>query len=83
MAAVPARALKTEAAMVGHIMGESFDAEMRDCINADFTPIDDVRASASYRLSVASALLARSVEDAPSYLAGKGIEALTINGAAE
>ena len=83
MAAVPARALKTEAAMVGQKMGESFDAEMRDCINADFTPIDDVRASARYRLSVASALLARSVEDAPSYLAGRGIEALTINGVAE
>ena len=60
MAAVPARAAQTEAA----ILGKPFDAvtikQAQSELIEEFTPIDDVRASAQYRLQVAANLLTRA-----------------------
>ena len=83
MAATPKRAIKTEAAIIGQTITDVLSDEILDQIGADFTPIDDVRASATYRLNVAKALLARSVEKAPLNLAGGGVDALGVKGAAE
>lgn len=83
MAATPKRAIKTEAAIIGQAINDPLSDEILDQIEADFTPIDDVRASAAYRLNVAKALLARSIEKAPLNLAGGGVDALGVKGAAE
>jgi xanthine dehydrogenase small subunit len=59
MAAVPARAPQAEAALTGQ---DWTDATVEAAITAlarDFTPIDDMRASAEYRLRAAGSLLRR------------------------
>ncbi len=85
MAAIPARAYKTEAALIGHDANSSLSHNVTAALAEDFTPIDDVRASAAYRLHVAQSLLARAImtdEKSPS-LAGAGINDINLNGAAE
>jgi xanthine dehydrogenase small subunit len=89
MAAVPARAKATEAALIGHSINAPPDDSILDKIDDDFTPISDVRASADYRLAVAKVLLTRSVitedKNKPVMLAGSGMSTLNIEieGAAE
>ena len=59
MAAVPARARQTEAALVGHAWtGATIEAAVAT-LALDFTPISDMRASADYRLRAAGNLLRR------------------------
>jgi xanthine dehydrogenase small subunit len=59
VAAVPARARSTEAALEGRPFAEStFDVAAR-VLAAEFTPIDDMRASAGYRRMVLGNLLRR------------------------
>lgn len=80
MAALPKRAHATEKALIGHLIDMPLNAEMLALIDQDFTPIDDVRASAAYRLHIAKTLLARSVQSAdhmPLHLAGSGIDSLS------
>ncbi len=59
MAAVPARAPHTEAALIGAPWTEATVERAAAALARDFKPLDDWRASASYRLMVAGNLLRR------------------------
>jgi xanthine dehydrogenase small subunit len=59
VAATPARALQTEAALVGQAWTQETVATAMDVIKAEFTPISDMRASAAYRCEVLGNLLQR------------------------
>lgn len=59
MAAVPARALKTEQALVGQPLNEATFKQAAACLAEDFSPLSDVRASAGYRLQLAKNLLVK------------------------
>ena len=60
MAATPARALHTENALKGQPWNENTVADAIHVLGSDFSPLSDVRASASYRLQVAGNLLHRA-----------------------
>jgi xanthine dehydrogenase small subunit len=76
MAAIPKRAVETEAALVGRPWSEAVVEAASAALAHDFAPISDMRASAPYRLRVAGNLLRRVwIEDgpeAPLDLAGWG-----------
>lgn len=57
MAATPKRAARTEAALIGKDWSEATLRRAIDGLAEDFTPIDDMRASAAYRMRVARNLL--------------------------
>jgi len=57
MAATPKRASKAEAALVGKPFTEANIHAVMAAMTSDFTPIDDMRASAKYRMQVAGNLL--------------------------
>ena len=59
MAAIPRRAPAVEAALTGAPWTEATVARAMDAVAEDFTPIDDLRASADYRMAVAGNLLMR------------------------
>lgn len=59
MAATPARARRCESALVGKPLKEATFAAAGEALEADFSPLSDVRASAGYRLQVAKNLLRR------------------------
>jgi len=59
MAAIPARAKRAEAALVGKLFDESAFAAAANALAADFKPLSDMRASAAYRLQGAQNLLRR------------------------
>jgi xanthine dehydrogenase small subunit len=59
MAAMPARARQTEAALVGHPWAATTIDAAVSALAQDFTPISDMRASAEYRLQAAGNLLQR------------------------
>lgn len=59
MAATPKRSLAVEAALIGAPWTEATVARAMAALDQDFTPIDDLRASAAYRLRVAKNLLMR------------------------
>jgi len=59
MAATPKRAEKAEAALVGSAFDEAAVAAAVAALAEDFSPIDDMRASAAYRLKAAQNLLRR------------------------
>lgn len=60
MAATPGRATSVEAALQDqHLDDDSVLGRAQTALDADFDPIDDVRASAQYRLQVAKNLLLR------------------------
>ena len=61
MAATPARALQTENALKGKLWNEENLAAAIHTLGSDFSPLSDVRASASYRLQVAGNLLRRAL----------------------
>ena len=60
MAATPARAFKTEQALLGRPFDAAAVTAARQALAEDFSPIDDVRASAAYRIAVAGNLLTRA-----------------------
>ena len=64
MAEIPRRAPLCEAALIGQPWSEQTIAAAQAVLQQDFTPIDDFRASAHYRMTVAQNLLLRC------YLAG-------------
>jgi xanthine dehydrogenase small subunit len=69
MAATPRRALRAEAALIGQPFAEATFRRAMAALAADFQPIDDMRASAAYRLKVAQNLLLKAyleAEDATS-----------------
>jgi len=59
MAGIPKRAMAAEAALVGQPWGEAAVAAAIAALPRDFTPLDDMRASAQYRLRIAGNLLHR------------------------
>ena len=59
-AATPARALRTENALKGQPWNDNSVAAAIHVLGSDFSPLSDVRASASYRLQVAGNLLRRA-----------------------
>lgn len=61
MAATPARALHTERVLRGRVFDEQSVEAAKAALTKDFTPLDDVRASAAYRLAVAGNLLTRAL----------------------
>ena len=65
MAATPKRAAATEAALEGLALAEPQDwGAACEALASDFRPIDDMRASASYRLETAQALLRKALHEA-------------------
>ncbi len=60
MAATPKRARAVEAALLGQPWSRQSIATAQGVFERDFTPIDDLRASAAYRLDVARAMLERA-----------------------
>ncbi|MFN8829946.1 MAG: xanthine dehydrogenase small subunit [Labrys sp. (in: a-proteobacteria)] len=62
MAAIPKRAPATEAALVGLSLEDGTGwAEALDALASDYQPITDMRASASYRIEAARALLTKAL----------------------
>ena len=61
MAATPARALHAEKALIGQPFTEQGIVAAQQALSQDFSPIDDVRATGTYRLQVAQNLLLRAV----------------------
>ncbi len=59
MAAKPQRAPAAENALMGQPWSEASLAKARAALAKDYTPIDDMRASAAYRLNVAQNLLTK------------------------
>ncbi|MCR4523640.1 MULTISPECIES: xanthine dehydrogenase small subunit [Bosea] len=59
MAGIPKRAAAAEAALVGQRWNETAVAAAVAALSQDFTPLDDMRASAHYRLKIAGNLLRR------------------------
>lgn len=71
MAAIPQRALRTEAALIGQTWSEFTVEAAAQRLAEDYTPLSDMRASGPYRLQVAKNLLKRfyfehSDSDVPS-----------------
>jgi xanthine dehydrogenase small subunit len=64
MAATPKRAAAAEAALVGSAWSRQAVEAAAEALAQDFTPIDDMRASARYRLEAARNLLRRAFIDA-------------------
>ena len=63
MAATPRRASGAEAALKGRALSPAAIRAAVDALKDDFAPIDDMRASAAYRLRVAGALLERFADE--------------------
>ncbi len=63
MAATPKRAVGCEAALTGQAWSEDAVRQAAAAIEEDFSPIDDHRASAAYRLRVAANLFVRLFRD--------------------
>ncbi|MEQ5827876.1 xanthine dehydrogenase small subunit [Sulfitobacter sp. NFXS29] len=64
MAATPKRATAAEAALVGQPWSEDTIRKAMAAITDDFTPLSDMRASASYRMEAAQNMLLRYFHDA-------------------
>jgi xanthine dehydrogenase small subunit len=76
MAGIPKRATGAEAALRGARFDETAVAAAQAALAADFSPLSDVRASASYRTTVAGNLLLRALHE---FRAGAaGTSALTV-----
>jgi xanthine dehydrogenase small subunit len=63
MAGTPARALRTETALIGQIWSAETFATAQAVMAQDFTPLSDMRASAKYRTQGAQNLLTRYYHD--------------------
>jgi xanthine dehydrogenase small subunit len=63
MAAIPRRASRAEAALQGRALSPATVRAAVDALKDDFAPIDDMRASAAYRLRAAGALLERFADE--------------------
>lgn len=57
MAAIPCRAYRAEAALEGQVWSQESFAQAAECLERDFKPISDLRASAWYRMTLAKNLL--------------------------
>jgi len=64
VAPVPLRAVSVEKVAKGKTYGEQFIADCTEAVQADISPISDIRGSAEYRRHVAGNILARALTDA-------------------
>ncbi|WP_425222216.1 xanthine dehydrogenase small subunit [Pseudomonas sp.] len=76
MAGIPKRATAAEAALRGAVFDDTAVAAAQAALASDFSPLSDVRASASYRMSVAGNLLLRALLE--SRAGETGAPALTV-----
>ena len=60
VAATPVRALQTEAALLGKVWNEATLEQAQTAIRQEFSPLDDLRASAAYRRNLLGQLLRRA-----------------------
>ena len=60
VAATPARAVKTEAALIGQVWNEATLQAAQAAITQEFSPLSDLRASADYRRQILGQLLHRA-----------------------
>ena len=60
VAATPVRARQTEAVLAGQVWNATVIGKAQDAIDQEFSPISDMRASASYRRLVLRQLLQRA-----------------------
>jgi xanthine dehydrogenase small subunit len=60
VAATPARAIKTEAALIGQPWNEATLLAAQTAIQQEFSPLSDLRASADYRRQILGQLLQRA-----------------------
>ena len=60
VAATPVRAVRTEAALIGEPWTQASAAHAASVLQAEFSPISDMRASAHYRRTVLGNLLQRA-----------------------
>ena len=60
----PIRATRTEAVLEGRVAGPSVALEAQAAVEAEITPIDDVRSTAAYRRAVTGRILRRIILDA-------------------
>jgi xanthine dehydrogenase small subunit len=60
VAATPARAVQTEAALIGQPWNEATLSEAQHAIAQEFSPLSDLRASADYRRNILGQLLRRA-----------------------
>ena len=79
MAAIPARAKGCEAALIGVPLDGEVPAEAMAALDADFTPLSDMRASASYRQIIAQNLLKKALAGNAMMLAGNGLHDLDLD----
>jgi len=78
MAAIPARARRAEAALLGKSFDEKSAVAAVAALAQDFAPISDMRASADYRLEVAGNLLRRFAREQRGNAAPLRIHAVTL-----
>ena len=64
----PIRAPRTEAVLEGRVPGPAVAAEAAAAVEAEITPIDDIRSTAAYRRAVTGRVLRRIVLDAADRL---------------
>ena len=72
VAATPARARQTEAALTGQPWSAETVRKAADALQAEFSPISDMRASGAYRRTVLASLLQRF------WLESQGLEAVSV-----
>ena len=75
MAATPKRAMLTEAALMGTLLDD--EASWNTAISTlaqDFTPLSDMRASATYRMDIAKNLLRKALLE----VSGEKVAALRV-----
>ena len=63
VAATPRRALRTEAILLGNTLTPATVDAARASLEAEFTPLDDLRASARYRRALAASLFGKFVAE--------------------
>ena len=63
VAAVPLRARRAEAALLGRMLDDDTAAAIGAILREEFTPLDDHRASADYRRELCASLFAKFVEE--------------------
>ena len=63
MAATPVRALEIEKNLIGQRITDELIKKVESQILEELEPISDVRASSSYRLEIAQAMLRRALQE--------------------
>ncbi len=79
MAAIPKRALATEAVLQGNRLTKELIAQAKAALATDFQPLSDVRASSKYRMTVAQNLIEKCYLELQSANTREVIETRVVN----